>query len=67
MGKKTNYNDIPVEFCSNMRCCSLAIIDDDGMGYCDDCGSMKISKAHIDKWKEFYFMAHGKDFLNENK
>lgn len=58
---KENYNDVPVEFCKNAACCSLAIVEDeDGLVFCRDCGCTKTDKAHIDKWAEYYFMAHGK-------
>lgn len=64
MANKEEYNDIPVEFCSRATCCSLAIADDDGKPYCLDCGGIRISKAHISVWEEYYIMAHGDKLLN---
>lgn len=63
--KKQNYNDIPVEFCANATCASLAIVEDDGVVYCRECGCTKTEKAHIDIWKDYYFIAHGKDFMGD--
>ena len=61
---KREYNDIPVEFCSRATCCSLAIVDDDGVPYCLDCGGVKTSKAHISVWEEYWIMAHGDKLIN---
>ncbi len=69
MGEKTKmYNDIPVEFCRNVLCCSLNIVEDeDGAVYCKDCGCTKIDKAHISLWEEYYIMAHGDKLLNKKR
>jgi diaminopimelate epimerase len=79
MEDKFDYNSIPVEYCANARCSSLAIIqekekDENGVEiedgkmivYCRDCGSIKIEKGHIDVWKEDYHQAHGKFLLDRN-
>ena len=63
-----DYNNIPVVFCANAACCSLAIkidTDEDGneSDYCNDCGCLKTEKASIEKWEEYYIMAHGEKFL----
>ena len=63
---KTQYNDIPVEFCRNAACCSLNIIEeDDGAVYCKDCGCTRTEKGHISQWEEYYFMAHGEYLMNK--
>jgi len=65
MEEKINYNDIPVEFCRNSACCSLAVVvDEDGTAYCNECGCTKFDKEHIDVWKEYYFQAHGRYLLD---
>jgi hypothetical protein len=63
-----DYNNIPVEFCSKATCCSLDIrSDEEGEPYCHECGGIKISKAHIDIWNEYYIMAHGDKLLNKKR
>ena len=65
MANKEEYNNIPVEFCSKATCCSLNIKEDeDGSVYCDDCGGLKVSKAPIEVWEEYWMMAHGEKLLN---
>ena len=67
MESKEFYDKIPVEYCANARCSSLAIItDNEGIVCCKDCGSVKIEKGHIDVWKEEYYQAHGKYLLDKN-
>jgi hypothetical protein len=64
MATKEDYNDVPVEFCSKATCCSLNIKEDeDGSVYCNDCGCLKTTKAHIKVWEEYWMMAHGEKFL----
>lgn len=64
MEEKINYNDVPVEYCRNAACCSLAVVEDDDGIYCKDCGCTKFLKAHVDEWREYYFEAHGRYLLD---
>ena len=65
---KEDYNNIPVEFCSKATCCSLDIrSDEEGEPYCHECGGLRISRAHIDLWNEYYIMAHGDKLLNKKR
>lgn len=65
---KEEYNNIPVEFCSKVTCCSLDIrSDEDGSPYCQDCGGVRISKGNIAEWDEYYIMAHGDKLLNRKR
>jgi len=69
MEEKFDYNSIPVEFCSIATCCSLSIVeegeDDTKEVFCKTCGGTKITKAPLATWEHYYFMAHGKKFLDE--
>lgn len=65
---KKDYDSIPVVFCANATCCSLAIkvdVYDDGTEeeYCNECGCMKTEKASLAQWEMYYIMAHGDKFL----
>ena len=64
MERKIDYDKIPVEFCKKATCCSLAIIEEDELIYCKDCGGTKIDKGSIETWEEYYFMAHGTKFID---
>lgn len=63
--KKEFYESIPVEVCANATCSSLAIVEDDGIIYCRDCGCTKTIKCSIDQWKDYYFIAHGKNLIED--
>lgn len=65
---KIDYDAIPVVFCANAVCCSLAIkieTDEDGneIEYCNECGCMRTEKAYLPQWESYYIMAHGEKFL----
>lgn len=65
INKHSEYNDIPVEYCSH--CLSLAILDMDGTPYCDKCGSTDISSTHISQWEKIYATKYAGDYLNLEK
>ncbi len=67
MEEKINYNDVPVEYCANPSCRSLALVNEDDSGktfYCIECGGVTSVKDHVDIWKNYYFEAHGRYFLD---
>jgi len=65
---KEDYNEVPVEFCSRATCCSLNIKEgEDGEVYCNECGGLKISKAPVAVWEEYWIMAHGEKLLNTKR
>lgn len=59
----TDFNDIPVEYCT--KCLSLRIINYQGRvkSYCDECGSTDTNKGHIDDWEKLYKQKYGKAFM----
>ena len=61
--KHAQYNDIPVEYCAH--CLSLAIMDADGIPYCNECGSTDIKKANIFDWENLYKTRYGKSYIGK--
>lgn len=65
INKDSDYNDVPVEYCSH--CLSLAILDMEGIPYCDKCGSTDISSTHIQLWEKIYAAKYAGSYLNLGK
>ena len=63
--KYTEYGEEPVEYCAH--CLSLAIMDLDGMPYCNKCGSTDINKANIMEWEKIYGAKYAGSYLNLGK
>ena len=61
--KHAQYNDIPVEYCAH--CLSLAIMDADGIPYCNECGSTDIKEANIFDWENLYKTRYGKSYIGK--
>lgn len=53
--KKEEYNNEPIEYCSN--CLSLSIIqeEEDFPAYCKDCNSCQFSECPIEVWEEKFY------------
>lgn len=46
------YNDEPVTYC--VDCLSLKIMTEDGIDYCDKCGSTNLKEANVFDWEKLY-------------
>ena len=57
------YNDEPVYYCEH--CLSLKIKIVGGYDFCDECGSTKITTAHIEDWEKLYEQRNGHKFLED--
>lgn len=59
----TDFNDIPVEYCT--KCLSLRVMNYQGRvkSYCDECGCTDIEKIHIEEWEKLYSKKYGKTLL----
>ena len=74
-----NYNNIPVFYCKNPDCLSLAIKceDPDGVStegslgdefkYCKTCGGFEIGVMTFSNWETLYEDTHGYKLLNTTK
>lgn len=60
---KEEYNNIPVVYCKH--CLSLAIMNLDGIDYCDKCGGTETGEAHIHEWEKMYGQKYGGNYLTE--
>lgn len=59
---REDYNNEPVCYCRN--CLSLRIKTEDGLEYCDKCGSTDTCECHIDEWERIYYKRFGKNFTD---
>lgn len=61
---KSEYDKEPVLYCST--CLSLRVVaTQDGIDYCDKCGSTAIESAGIEEWNEKYVKRYGISQLKE--
>ena len=74
--KKSDYNNVPVEYCKT--CLSLHLKEVKFKGrldpmtgmektvvYCIPCGNTVVEKTHITEWEDFYEEKYGERFLDK--
>jgi hypothetical protein len=62
--KSVDYNEEPVFFCT--KCLSLAVLDADGICYCNECGSTDVRTTDIFQWEEKYQKMYNKKYIDKN-
>lgn len=60
---QVDYNTEPVVYCK--RCLSLAIRTEEGVDYCDKCGSTETESANIFDWEKMYATKYGGSYINK--
>lgn len=58
---KEDQNEEPIYYCKS--CLSLAIVNDGGESYCNECGGATIGRTNISFWVASYRLKYGKDYL----
>lgn len=62
--KINEYNSEPVYYCAN--CLSLGIVEEGGVEYCKECGSLAVCSTSIENWEYLYEKRYGKKFIKKN-
>jgi RNase P subunit RPR2 len=74
--RKSDYNNVPVEFCKTCLSLHLKEVKFEGkldlktgkeksVVYCIPCGNTSIERAHITEWEDFYEAKYGSTFLEK--